>query len=421
MALQTQPYKGARDFYPEDKRLQKYMFNKLREAVEGFGYAEYDAPLLEPLEIYTAKTGDEIVNEQTYVFEDRGGRKVVVRPEMTPSVSRMVAGRRQELTYPLRLFNIGTRWRYERPQKGRSREFYQLDADIFGIDSLDAEMEIIQVADAVLKVFGASRNLYQIKVNSRLAMKELLLSKGFDEDATPKIIGLFDRTGKDSFKPYLEKNFNPGDAKKLEDFVENTGPAEILSTKSGRNLSDLVARLKEVGIDIEVDMAINRGFDYYTDIVFEVFDTNPDNNRSLFGGGRYDGLVGLFGVEPLAAVGFAMGDLTLTNFLEENNLLPKLLPETDLFAVSIGQVAEKANKVVAELREMGLNVATDFTDRKMDKRLKNIDKNGVNYVLFIGENELKDEQFTLKDLSSGKEEKHSLQRIVSVVKDYRKK
>src|SRR3954471_4426464 len=149
MALSTQPYKGARDFYPEDKRLQKYMFSRLRQVAERFGYEEYDAPVLEPLEIYKAKTGDEIVNEQTYAFEDRGGRKVAIRPEMTPTVSRMVAGRRQELGYPLRWYSIPNLWRYERPQKGRLREHWQLNVDIFGVEEPYAELEIIMLADDI--------------------------------------------------------------------------------------------------------------------------------------------------------------------------------------------------------------------------------------------------------------------------------
>src|SRR5476651_1538448 len=155
MALSTKPYKGARDFYPEDERLQKYMFGKWREVAEIFGYEEYDAPILEPLDIYLAKTGEEIVNEQTYVFEDRGKRKVVIRPEMTPTVSRMVAGRRQELAYPLRWYSIPNLWRYERPQKGRLREHWQLNIDLFGVEGVAADHEVILVADSILKSFGA--------------------------------------------------------------------------------------------------------------------------------------------------------------------------------------------------------------------------------------------------------------------------
>ena len=155
MALSTQPYKGARDFYPEDKRLQKYMFGVWRTVAERFGYEEYDAPILEPLDIYLAKSGDEIVNEQTYLFEDRGGRKVVIRPEMTPTVSRMVAAKRQELAYPLRWYSIPNLWRYERPQRGRLREHWQLNVDIFGVKDTSAELEIITLVDAVLQEFGA--------------------------------------------------------------------------------------------------------------------------------------------------------------------------------------------------------------------------------------------------------------------------
>src|ERR1700761_7849216 len=153
MALAKQPYKGARDFYPPDKRLQKYMFAIWRQVCERFGYEEYDAPILEPLDLYLAKTGEEIVNEQTYVFEDRGGRKVVIRPEMTPTVSRMVAAQRQELAYPLRWYSIPNLWRYERPQRGRLREHWQLNVDMFGVEGLEAEVEIIQVASAILRAY----------------------------------------------------------------------------------------------------------------------------------------------------------------------------------------------------------------------------------------------------------------------------
>src|ERR1700683_2965233 len=163
MALTTQPYKGARDFYPEDKRLQKYMFGVIRRAVEKFGYEEYDAPILEPLELYLAKTGEEIVTAQTYTFEDRGGRKIVIRPEMTPTVSRMVAARRQELAYPLRWYSIPNLWRYERPQHGRLREHWQLNVDIFGVEGIGAELEIIAVADTIFKNFGAKSDIYSIK------------------------------------------------------------------------------------------------------------------------------------------------------------------------------------------------------------------------------------------------------------------
>src|SRR5579863_7783196 len=193
MALSTQPYKGARDFYPEDERLQKYMFAVIRSVVERFGYEEYNAPILEPLEIYLAKTGEEIVNQQTYVFEDRGGRKVVIRPEMTPTVSRMVAAKRQELSYPLRWYSIPNVWRYERPQRGRLREHWQLNVDLFGVAGLEGEHEIIQVADAIMNNFKAKRSMYTIKLNSRKFIDSILKDYfKLNETQTLSLIRLID-------------------------------------------------------------------------------------------------------------------------------------------------------------------------------------------------------------------------------------
>lgn len=182
MSLSTQPYKGARDFYPEDKRLQEWIFNKWRNVVESFGYEEYDAPMLEPTELYASKTSDEIVNEQTYSFTDRGNRQVTIRTEMTPSVSRMVAGKRQELAYPLRWYSIPNLWRYERPQRGRLREFWQLNVDLFGIGNLSADFEMIQLSHEIMKSFGAKPRMYEIHINSRKLVNYLLQGYlGMDE------------------------------------------------------------------------------------------------------------------------------------------------------------------------------------------------------------------------------------------------
>jgi len=429
MSLSTQPYKGTRDFYPEDMRRQKWMFNKMRQAVERFGYEEYNAPLLEPLEIYAAKTGQEIVNEQTYAFEDRGGRKVVVRPEMTPSVSRMIAAKRQELAYPMRLFNIGNRWRYERPQRGRLREFYQLDVDIFGVDNLSAEVEAIQVADQVLQKFGAKRKMYQIKLNSRKLVDALLFDQlELNQEqalAVTKLVDRMNKMEKPAFDSALASLFTiqhlkDGKLEQLKEFLNTNDLSKLPDSESVQRLKELSATLEGLGItNVEFDPTLMRGFDYYTDIVFEVFDCNPENNRSMFGGGRYSGLVGLFGVEPIEAVGFAMGDVTLANFLESNKLLQPLKPETELYVVLIGDVQGQAQKVVADLREMGVNVALDITGRKPDKQTKTAAKKGIRYVLFIGEEEIKNETYKLKDLLDGTEESHGAQRLVSIIQDRR--
>ena len=162
--LSTNPYKGTRDFYPEDLRVRNYIFDKWREVCRSFGYEEYDASVIEPMDLYTAKTSEEIVSSQTFSFEDRGGRKVTLRPEMTPSVSRMVAARRMELGYPLRLFSIPNCFRYERMQRGRTREFWQLNADLFGVDGIEAEVEILLLTDQLMKVFGATEDMYEIRI-----------------------------------------------------------------------------------------------------------------------------------------------------------------------------------------------------------------------------------------------------------------
>ncbi len=433
MALSTQPYKGARDFYPEDKRLQKYMFGTLRRVCENFGYEEYDAPILEPLDLYLAKTGEEIVNEQTYSFTDRGDRQVVIRPEMTPTVSRMVAARRQELAYPLRWYSIPNLWRYERPQKGRLREHWQLNVDIFGVAGTEAEHEIILLTDQIFKAFGARADMYSIRLNSRKFMDYVLaVYLGFDEVQQSSFAKLIDRMNKmerTAFVVQADALCSPsqreaGIVDRLMSVLESKDiaglPVELQTHQTMVLLSAMLEALAEAGVSNAVfDITVMRGFDYYTDIVFEVTDNDPDNNRSMMGGGRYDGLVGLFGVEPVPTVGFGFGDVTLAEFLKGHDLLPALHSETNLYVVLAGDIAAKAQKPLADLRGMGLNVAVDLSGRKLGDQLKTADKKGITYVLVIGEQELADGQFTLKNLHTGAEEKHGLERIVSIVRDHR--
>jgi histidyl-tRNA synthetase len=433
MALSKQPYKGARDFYPEDKRLQKYMFAKWREVVERFGYEEYDAPILEPLEIYAAKTGDEIVNEQTYLFEDRGGRKVVIRPEMTPTVSRMVAAKRQELAYPLRWYSIPNLWRYERPQRGRLREHWQLNVDIFGVEGVSAELEIITLVDAIFKAFGADHKMYEIRLNHR-HLVDYLLSEylGLDSKTQQAVSKLIDRLEKMERNAFIAKLDQILSAKQRETGVTekllsvlgaknlNELPDEALKQPAAKELKTVLDQLKKAGVHAVFDASLMRGFDYYTGIVFEVFDVTSDNNRSMLGGGRYDGLVGLFGVEPVPTVGFGWGDVTLVNFLEGHHLLPDLRPETDIYVVLIGDVSKKAAPIIAELRADGLNAAVDLSGKKVGDQLKTASKKGIEHVLIIGEDELKSGKFNLKNLISGEEHKVELGALGQLLSGERK-
>lgn len=424
MNLSTQPYKGARDFYPEDKRVQKYMFGVLRDVAEKFGYQEYDAPILEPLELYLSKSSEEIVAEQTYSFTDRGGRNVTLRPEMTPSVSRMVAGRRQELAYPLRWYSIPDLWRYERPQAGRLRQHYQLNVDIFGVPGIEADHEIILVADSILQTFGAGRDMYTIRLNSRQLINEIL--SDFVEgpnDQLLAVIRLIDHKSKmphEEFLDALAKIVPGGRHHELVDVISvksfESLPDKYKKHPSVAELVKLKKTLASNGVtNLIDDLSLMRGFDYYTDIVFEVFDTHPDNNRSMFGGGRYDGLVAQFGVEPVPTVGFGMGDVTLLNFLKTHNLLPKLDVETDAVAILIGDVYEAAQKALAELRMAGIRVAIDSSGRKLDSQIRSAVKSGVRYALFIGEKELSSNEFKLRDLEKGEEKALSLDQVASTL------
>jgi len=433
MALSTQPYKGARDFYPDDMRVRKYMFGKIREVCESFGYEEYDAPILEPTELYLSKGNQEIIDEQTYTFTDRGDRSVTIRTEMTPTVSRMVAGRRQELAYPVRWYSIPNLMRYERPQKGRLREFWQLNADIFGVAGIEADAEIITLADRIFRAFGAKPSMYEIKLNSRKFVNFLLGEYlGLDEVQQTSIVRLIDRMKKMdrvSFVAQLDALCSPsereaGTVEKLLAVLEAKTieglPAELLTTETLQPVKQVLEQVAQTGITNAVfDPTLMRGFDYYTDVVFEVFDTDPENNRSMCGGGRYDGLVGLFGVDPVPTVGYAMGDAVLAEFLKGHGLMPELLPETDLYVVLAGDVLQKAQPAIASLRGMGANVAVDISGRKLGDQIKSADKKGISFVLVVGEKELDQEQYTLKNLKTGAEEKHGLERIVSIVTDHR--
>ena len=433
-SLSTSPYKGTRDYYPEDKRVQNYIFDIWKQMSERFGYEEYGAPLLEPLEVYTAKSGQELASEQTYRFTDRGEREVAIRPEMTPSISRMVAARRQELAYPARLFSIANFMRYERPQRGREREFWQLNVDIFGSDGAQAEAEVIALGSYMMKAFGAKDDMYSIKINNRKVINAMMSDYlRLDAVQSQLMIKLFDRKnkitneafrdqamdifGQDAASEGLQKIAKLLVAKSIDQL-----PSEIGENEAVKEVQELFALLEAAEVKNAVfDITLMRGFDYYTGTVFEFFDTHPDNNRSLFGGGRYDGLVGLFGAEPLSAVGMAPG-LTMTElFLQTHGLLPDSTSTTEVYVVVLGEnTLAGAQKLAAKLRHEGVNTELDISGRKLDKQIKTAIKKQVPFMLFVGEDELKDETYNLKDTKTSDEEKLSFERVVSKVKDRRR-
>lgn len=432
--LPSQPYKGTRDYYPADKRVQNYIFENWKRIARSFGYEEYGAPMLEPLEVYSAKSGQELANEQTYTFTDRGGRTVAIRPEMTPSVSRMVAAKRQEMAYPARLFSIANFMRYERPQRGREREFWQLNVDVFGAEGARPEAEIITMGAELLKSFGAADDMFVIKVNNRKVINFMMAQYlGLDAVQAQLMIKLFDRKNKISNEDFRDQAIEIFGEKEAPDglmkiskllMAKSMGelPKEIRENGAVKEVQELFTLLAHAGIkNATFDITLMRGLDYYTGTVFEFYDTSPDNNRSLYGGGRYDGLVGLFGAEPISAVGMAPG-LTMTElFLQTHGLVPKLGSTTEVYVIVLGDTLHGAMKLASELRGEGVNVELDITNRKLDKQLKTAVKKEIPFIVFIGEEELKTEVYSFKDIASSEEQKVSFERMVSLVKDRRRK
>jgi histidyl-tRNA synthetase len=419
--LSTQPYKGTRDFYPEDMRIRNYIFETWRKICKSYGYEEYDGPLVEDFELYAAKTGEEIVTEQLYSFEDRGGRKVAIRPEMTPTLARMVAAKHKELPRPIRWFSIPNLWRYEKPQRGRLREHYQLNIDIFGVDGVEADFEILSIATDIMLAFGAKEGMYEIRVGNRRLIEDLYKKLNITKEQGIRVSKALDKKSKISqndFENLLKKdaNLDENSVKMMADFLNDPNPTilELLEqgsdgAKEVYNLLDLASQNNKEKL-IKYDPTIMRGFDYYTGNVFEQFDLNPQNNRSMYGGGRYDDLISLFTGEKLTGVGLGMGDVTLKNFLEDSNLLPNL-NDTDNYLVTLWptpnneesqKYLKKSFEIAQKLRDQGKNVETWLQpNTKLDKQLKYADKKDINKVIIIGEEELKSGKPTVKDMKTG--------------------
>ena len=412
MALSTQPYKGTRDFYPEDKRIQKWMFDKMRRVAETYGYQEYDGPMLEPFELYAAKSGEELVNQQLYWLVDRGERKMAIRPEMTPTLARMVAGKIHEIPRPVRWYSLPNLWRYERPQRGRLREHWQLNVDVLGGDPLLADAEILGLAIDVMRAFGGEKSV-SIKVNNRRLMDELFINvlKLTPEAAlaTTKAIDSRAKIGEEAYAKWLsDLGIAPAQADRMELFFKT--PFEKTASEMGGQgvdeLRSLFGFLKESGAGEHVtfDPTVMRGMNYYTGTVFEMYDTSPENPRAMFGGGRYDNLIGLFGKDKLSGVGFGMGDVTLRGFLETHGLLPKFDSGVDVFvSLPKPEIRKIAEDLARALRERGLRVTTPLAADGFGVQLKMASKQGARFAVLFGDAELADGKLILKDLAKGEQ------------------
>lgn len=395
--MPTDSYKGVRDFYPEDLALLNYIIATWRATCERAGFVEYSASILEPSELYKAKGADneEIISEQSYTFVDRGEREVTLRPEMTPTVARMVAKKRRELSYPLRWYSVPNCFRYERPQRGRLREFWQLNADIFGSASPAADAEIIALAYQLMRAFGGQDGDFEIRLGSRTHLDALVQELGLDDAQKKKLLGLLDRRAK---MPAAEFALALGEL--------NVPVSRLDSAKTPDDVATVLELLRAMGVPNAVyDASVVRGFAYYSGVVFEVFDTHPENNRALFGGGRYDNLTQMFDAEPLPGVGFGMGDVTMRDFLEVRGLVPGYATPTKLYvAVAEAALVPQALQLAQELRAAGVATAVDFGDKKLGDQIKGAAKRGIPYLVVVGANELASGTFAIKNLATGAEE-----------------
>jgi histidyl-tRNA synthetase len=401
------PVKGTRDFYPEQMAMRTWLYNTVRSVSESFGYQEWDAPFLETLDLYAAKSGEELVRKQSYVFTDRGGDEITLRPELTPSLARMIAARQNELAFPARWWSFGPFWRYERPGRGRSREFFQWNIDMLGVNSPEADAELVAIAASFLKAVGLAPTQARICVNNRRFMDLEFADLGIPPEKKADVSGLVDRREKMEPASWeanaLEIGLTPGQLSGLKSLL-----ADGERWRKSKELVRLFAALESLGVKeyVQFDPNIVRGLLYYTGTVFEAFDITGGVRRAILGGGRYDNLLRDVGGEPLSCVGFAMGDVVIGIILQELGLLPPLpvTPAAVLVTVFSPDLLPASYTLAADLRRLGLNVTCYPEPAKLPKQFKFADRMGMRAVLIVGPEEAASGKVTVKNLANGTQE-----------------
>ncbi|MFA5872591.1 MAG: histidine--tRNA ligase [Anaerolineales bacterium] len=401
------PVKGTRDFYPEQMAVRTWLYNTVRGVSESYGYQEWDAPFLEPLDLYAAKSGEELVKKQSYVFTDRGGDEITLRPELTPSLARMIAARQNEVAFPARWWSFGPFWRYERPGRGRSREFFQWNIDMLGVNSPEADAELVAIAAAFLKAAGLTPAQARICVNNRRFMDAEFDALGIPPEKKADVSGLVDRREKMKPEPWetnaLEIGLTPQQLDGLKSLL-----ADGERWRKSEELVRLFAALESLGLKeyVQFDPNIVRGLLYYTGTVFEAFDITGVVRRAILGGGRYDNLLRDVGGEPLSGVGFAMGDVVIGLILQELGLLPPLpvTPAAVLVTVFSPDLLSASYSLAADLRREGLNVTCYPEPAKLPRQFRFADRMGMRAVLVVGPDEAGQGMVTVKNLSSGTQE-----------------
>ena len=430
---------GFREFYPERCAVRNYIFETWRQTAKRFGFLEYDAPLLEPLELYVEKSGEEIT-EQLFTFVDRGGREVALRPEMTPSLARLVGKRGQSLKRPIKWFSVSQNFRYEKPQKGRLRSHYQLNADILGEPGPTADAELIALCIQQLTELGLKPEDVWIRLSDRVLWVAFLSGFGFEERQIAELLGIIDKREREERMATIEKlrTYFPESAEdfldKVEDLVSARTMEELRSTvmrhvDGGDLRTEVENRLTEweallESLDamelkpfVRIDLGIVRGLAYYTGFVFEAFERSGET-RSLAGGGRYDDLIKRLGYMEIPAVGFGMGDVTLTDALEARNLLPDFTQSPEIYVV-IGGEAERITALgdIALLRKQRVRVEYPLKFSNIGKQLKLAGQSGARLALIYGSDELQKKSVKIRDLDLREEELVKREELLDRVKE----
>ena len=414
----TQGVRGTRDFYPEDMRLRNWLFDNFIAASLLHGFEEYDAPVLEHEELYTRKQGEEIT-KQLYNFQDKGERKVALRPEMTPSLARMVMARAGSLPMPIKWFSIPQCWRYERTQRGRGREHYQWNVDIWGTTELSADAELISVIVTFFEEIGLTSEDIVIRVSSRKVLEEVLGSLGVEGDLFAKTCIIVDKMDKLSSEIIEEQLSDLGHSSEVIAKIQS-----VLGIKDMANLADALGKesaaiaelttlfdlIDSYGMSewIQFDASIVRGLAYYTGSVFEAHD-REGKFRAICGGGRYDNLLSTLGGKDLPATGFGFGDMVIMELLADKNLVPELIGGVDDIVLPLNQdLRDIAVRVAAALRLSDRTVDLVLDDKKMKWAFKHAERVGAKRLVLLAPDEWSRKMIKVKDLETGEEKEVSL-------------
>ena len=428
-----QNLKGFRDFFPEEMAERNHLFETWRRVATRFGFVEYDGPPLELLELYMKKSGDEIV-EQLYHFEDKGGRHIALRPEMTPTLARMMAARVTTLPKPIKWFSIPQLFRYERNQRGRLREHFQLNVDIIGAPGVVADAELLAVALSVQLELGLRRDDVVARVNDRRVVAGALGVLGVTDDKIADVYAALDKFRKisspETFTALLQDAGVPADsiqeltrlcdgsATVFDWFEPHLGEVDEATRNALSDLEKYLGLMHEKGLaDLaEVDFSIVRGLAYYTGIVFELYD-RKGKERAICGGGRYDDLIASLGGPDMPALGFGMGDVVLSLILRDRGLMPEAPARADVVVIPVGdELARAAREVTEELRRADVRAETPYAPAGVSKDLKAANQHRIPYAVIVGPDEWEAREVNLKDLKAGEQERVALSELADRVR-----